>query len=155
VRGEVLGPHLVPAHQLEDLRDVAVPVLLGTAQRQRLVHHRTERELVHQTGEDAEGEHRPALAAGVDRLTHCRGPVGLQPHLLDLVVEVLRPRTVRLHAHRLDADVRSPAAGQLAELGRDIDLLVVERLRSDLRTDLLEPVVVPVDDDDLQQPPID
>src|SRR3954470_16595159 len=82
VGGEVLGLHLVPAHAVEDLRDVAVPVLLRAAQGQRLVHHRAEGELVHEAGEDAEGEHRPALAAGVDRLAHRRGSVGLQPHLL-------------------------------------------------------------------------
>src|SRR3954470_2997132 len=124
--GEVLGLHLVPAHAVEDLRDVAVPVLLGAAQGQRLVHHRAEGELVHDAGEDAEGEHRPALAAGVDRLAHRRGSVGLQPHLLlHLVVEVHRAGMVRLHAHRLDADVRSPPTGSLAELRGDIDLLVV------------------------------
>src|SRR4051812_38139126 len=107
--GEVLGLHLVPAHAVEDLRDVAVPVLLGAAQGQRLVHHRAEGELVHDAGEDAEGEHRPALAAGVDRLAHRGGPVGLQPQLLlDLVVEVLRARGGRPHPHRLDADVRPP-----------------------------------------------
>src|SRR4051795_12717753 len=149
VGGEVLGPHLVPAHEFEDLRDVAVPVLLGAAQGERLVHDRPEGELVDEAGEDAEGEHRPALAAGVDRLAHRRGSVGLQPHLLlDLVVQVLRARGVRLHAHRLDADVRSPATSHLAKLGGDVDLLVVEGLRPDVRADLLEPVVVPVDDDD-------
>src|SRR3954453_19382474 len=149
VGGEVLGPHLVAAHPVEDLGDVAVPVLLGAAQGQRLVHHRAEGELVHEAGEDAEGEHRAALAAGVDRLAHRRGSVGLQPQLLlDLVVEVLRARMVRLHAHRLDADVRPPATGHLAQLGGDVDLLVVEGLRPDVRADLLEPVVEPVDDHD-------
>src|SRR4051812_26205224 len=149
VGGEVLGLHLVPAHAVEDLRDVAVPVLLRAAQGQRLVHHRAEGELVHEAGEDAEGEDRPALAAGVDRLAHRRGPVGLQPHLLlHLVVEGLRARAVRLHAHCLDADVRSPATGHLAQLGGDVDILVVEGLRPDVRADLLEPVVEPVDDDD-------
>src|SRR3954470_8252899 len=147
--GEVLGLHLVPAHAVEDLRDVAVPVLLRAAQGQRLVHHRAEGELVHEAGEDTEGEHRPALAAGVDRLAHRRGSVGLQPHLLlDLVVEVLRARGVRLHAHRLDADVRSPATTHLPQLRGDVELLVVEGLRPDVRADLLEPVVEPVDDDD-------
>src|SRR4051794_18832503 len=90
--GEVLGLDLVPAHAVEDLRDVAVPVLLGAAQGQRLVHHGAEGELVHEAGEDAEGEHRSALAAGVDRLAHRRGPVGLQPQLLlDLVVRYCGP----------------------------------------------------------------
>src|SRR5918993_223787 len=70
VGGEVLGLHLVTAHAFEDLRDVAVPVLLGAAQGQRLVHHRTQGELVHEAGEDTEGEHRPALAAGGDRPAH-------------------------------------------------------------------------------------
>src|SRR4051812_19217613 len=149
VGGEVLGPHLVPAHAVEDLRDVAVPVLLGAAQGQRLVHHRAEGELVHEAGEDAEGEHGPTLAAGVDRLAHRRGSVGLQPQLLlDLVVEVLRTRGVRLHAHRLDAHVRSPATGHLAQLGGDVDLLVVEGLRPDVPAHLLQPVVEPVDHHD-------
>src|SRR4051812_37347105 len=54
VRRQVLGAHLVTAHQLEDVRDVAVAVLLGAAEGQRLVHHGSQGELVHEAAEDAE-----------------------------------------------------------------------------------------------------
>ena len=57
VRGEVFGGQLVPSHALQKHGDVAVPVLLGTSQREAFVDDRAEGELVDETAEYAEHIH--------------------------------------------------------------------------------------------------
>jgi hypothetical protein len=66
-------------HPVQQHRDVPLPVLLRAADGQALVHHRPERELVDQAGEDPEDEHAAALAAGVNRLAYRDRPVRLEP----------------------------------------------------------------------------
>jgi hypothetical protein len=54
---------------------------------------------------------------------------------------------VGLHADGLDAHVRSSATRHLTQLRQDVDLVVFQRLRPDVRAHLLEPVLEPIDDD--------
>jgi hypothetical protein len=80
-----------------------------------------------------------------------RSPCCWAPHtrlLLELLHAVLRAGGVRLEADRLDADVRSAPAGTLAQLGRDVGLLVVDDLGADLALHHLQPVREAVDRDD-------
>ena len=149
----MLGGQLATGHVLEDPRHEALPVHLGAAHGQALVHHGAERELVHGRREDAEDENAAALAAGDDRLPDGGGPVGLQSQLLlDLVVGTVHARAVGLHADRLDADVGPAATGQLAEFGHHVGRRVVDDLRADVLAHLRQPLGQPVDDEDALGP---
>ena len=78
VGGEVAGGQFPRRDAVQQHRDVALPVLLGTAHGQPLVHHRAEREPVDQSDEDAEDEDRAMLAfARVKRHGHAGGANGV------------------------------------------------------------------------------
>ncbi|WP_291412980.1 hypothetical protein [Actinophytocola sp.] len=82
-------------------------MLLRAAEREPVVDHGAEWELVDQAAEHAEHEHGAALAAGVDGFPDGGRTVRLQVQLLlDLVVHMVRARAVRLHTHGFDAHVR-------------------------------------------------
>lgn len=65
----------------------------------------------------------------MDGLADRGGPVGLQAQLvLGLVVGEAGAAAVRLQAHRLDANVRSPPAGPLAQFTAHVGGRIVDRL---------------------------
>ena len=72
----------------------------------------------------------PSVAARQNRLPQRDRAVGLEhQRLLGAVVCVMH-RAVRFHAHRIDAGVRTAAAGDLRERLENVGLLVVDGLRA-------------------------
>jgi len=128
---------------------IALDVRLSRLDRQGLVHHRAEREVVDATGVDAGNRERAALPAALDRLAEHVGPVVLQPHpLFDPVGGGAETGPVGLGADRVDAAVGPPAAGHLHQPVVDVLLLVVDRLRVAVLPRHLEALGDPVDGDD-------
>jgi hypothetical protein len=129
-------------------RDVALAVLLAHPEDQRLVHGRTDRDLVEVAAEHAEDRHGSALAAGEDRLAQRDAALGVQSQrLLGAVVGVLQAGAVRLDPDGLDARVRSATTSGLPQRVEDVDVLVVERLRTGVALGHRQPLGQPVDRD--------
>ena len=122
---------------------------LAALDREAPVHHRTDRELVHQAPVHADDGHDATVAAAHDRLAQRERPLGLLPHrLLHTVVRIRRPVVVSLHADGVDARVRAAAARDLLQRLRDaVDLLVVQRVDAEVLARDLQPVLEAVDED--------
>src|SRR5579884_3424698 len=109
-RVQIALPHIV-----EELPDVAMPVLLRSFHCEPFVGDDSHRELVGQPIDTQYGDDA-ALAAGQDRLAKRGGPVGLQTQqLLGAIVKLLQPAAVAFHADSLDTGIGTPSAGSFPQ----------------------------------------
>src|SRR5579875_1808226 len=114
---------------LQQRLHVPLHVALAGPQGERPVHPGPGGELVHEPAVHADHGDDPAAAAAHDGLAQRVGTVAFGPdRLLGPVVRVDGGAAVGgLHAHRVDALVWPPAAGQLQQRGPHVGLLEVDR----------------------------
>src|SRR6185295_12129885 len=122
---------LAPLDSFEQRLHVSLDVTLAGPDRERPVDNGAHRKLVDETAVHADHRHGPAVATGMDGLPQSERPVALESErLLRAVVGIEWPGHMRFHPHRVDARVGASPASSLAQGLVDVDLLVVERLRS-------------------------
>src|SRR5215510_14759557 len=113
----------------QQTREVLVDVCLAGLDRQPLVHRGAKGKLVDHAAVYAWHRHRSALAARINGLAQRAGSIRRhEGHGLDLVVEVINVRSVRLHANRIDAGVGTDAAGHVPQLVEHVGIHRIDRL---------------------------
>src|SRR5215203_4881483 len=114
--------------------------------RQRPVHDGAHREAVYVAAVSPDHRDGTAIATGLDRLPKRKWPVGLHASRVHGPVEGKHwSMPMSLHSDRIDAGVRTPAAGHLFQRVDDVGHFVVDRLGAGFVTRHLQAIGEAVD----------
>lgn len=101
---------------VEQWTQVAMPVALPGANRERAVDHRAHWEVVDQTTVDADDRNRATVAAAANRLPQCERTIRLNFQQLFRAIErVERSVSMRFETDRVDAGVGATTTSELEQ----------------------------------------